>query len=372
MSVKSYQQFNKNENRKNFSIFSYLLYMTSLLIVGYSLMKFDRYNENIKIPEDYNALVNNQTYTDLIVGKLQNEFNIVCEKDKIDELLMLNSIFENNNLDENTKNLFYEFYPIIEDCTYMLRNEAYKSLLKVEVIYKGRDEDISSTVMGDYSYKEEIINIYKDNDEDNKVLTHEGIHCMFSNEVTNNLPRYFQEGMTQLIRNEYFSDDPFCEFEFYAYEVAYVKMLCELLGNNLVLKAFCTGDFSVITNYMDKYNDNELSSNEILNIYEDSFYHFEKNTDCQYGYEEQKAASESLYLIYLKMNHFLYGYREFSYFYNLTNGIFSENPVTFYKNYIVYNGILEKAYISKKLQEEFTTIEIKDYDNRSKVLLKKY
>lgn len=317
----------------------------------------------------YNVIMNTDKY-DNVIKELEKEFSINIEDDKKDELLVMNAIYTNNELSTHDKNVFYGFYSIVEDIQSMDRERAYESLSKVKVIRNKNVAMTSNSTLGDYSYGSEVINIYAESDPNDRILVHEGIHCMFNNSKTESLPRFFNEGMTELLSNEYFSEDPFLENNSYPIEVAYVKMLCEIVGTDTVLQAFVSGDFNKITDEMDKYNKTDMISSTILDIYEDSFIVFERKQQSRYTDENRQKAYAAILSIYENTDNPSKDKKSFNYLYELSSSGFKDSPISYYSNYVKYYGILEKAYFSSDLKSQFQYPTVVNYDHRHFVKVK--
>ena len=317
----------------------------------------------------YNAILNNESQMDNIIEKLKKELSISCTDDQEDELLLMNAIYDNKNLDESDKKVFYGFYSLVSDIQSIDRDRAYYALYDVKVNRAVRDKSTSSSILGYYNNISNTIYMYEN--PENKVLIHEGIHCLFHSDGASSLPEFFTEGMTELLANEFFSNDPFLEDTNYPYEVSYVKMLCELVGKDVVLETFTTGDFSLILKKIDEYNNTELSSYEILNIYEDAFNTYENKKNSLYTTNDRWKAYDCLNDIYKNNSNNSINQREFNYFHELSASVFEEDPAEFYRDYIYYYGILEKAYFSKDLMEKYPEINFQPFYERNKILLKK-
>ena len=323
--------------------------------------------QEVNLPEDtpyqVTSLVMDSDDVDEMIRRLEDKFNVKVSEDNKDEFLMLYSIFDNGNLSAAEKNTFYGYYSIILDNPYLNREEAYRSLSKVKVDYGDRDSSVAQNVLGEYEFGDYTIHIY-DKEYTNSVLLHEGVHCLYTNSKTAGLPTYFNEGMTELLVNEYFSFDPFYEGVHYPYEVAYVKMLNELVGSDTVLKAFSTGDFSLITNEIQKYNNTPFSTYKILNLYENAFFCEDKKGVCPYNHEDQVNAYNYLGEIAKAAGK---NNSDFRYFYELSGSIFEENSAEYYAEYIVNHGVLEKAYFSSDLKKDYSSTIYKRVNDRDKV-----
>lgn len=314
-------------------------------------------------PYQVTSLVMDSDDVDEMIRRLEEKFDVKVSEENKDEFLMLYSIFENSSLSSYEKNTFYGYYSLILDNPYLNREEAYRSLSKVKVDYTERDSSVAENVLGEYEFGDYTIHIY-DKDYTNSVLLHEGIHCMFTNSRTAGLPTYFTEGMTELLVNEYFSYDPFYEGVHYPYEVAYVKMLNELVGSDVVLKAFSTGDFNLIYNAVQKNNYTPYSAYKILNTYENAFFCADKKSLCPYSHEEQINAYNYIGEIAKAAGK---DSAEFRYFHELSYSVLEENPAEYYVKYLVEHGVLEKAYFSSDLKNTYSSTIYKSVEERDKV-----
>ena len=359
------------KEKKSGGFASAVIIISLMYLFGSKLEKMEVQNPE-EVPYQVTNLSINSTDMDTMVKELENEFAVTVEDDKKDEFLLLYSIFDNDNLDDNVKKIFYGYYSIILDNPYLNREEAYRSLSKVNVKSDFRGEEVAENVQGLYEYQNHTIHLYTIDDVSHSVLYHEGIHCMFTNPKTINLPTYFTEGTTELLVNEYFSYDPFYEVVHYPYEVAYVKMLNELVGTDRVLKAFSTGDFTLVSGEIQKYNTTPYSALKILNIYEDVFYCSDQKANCSYTNEEKENAYRYLGEIYKKMHPAGENEKEFQYFYELSHTAFGDNPSLSYAEYIMNHGVLEKAYFSSNLKKQYSNGIVKNAYERDKVYVRSF
>lgn len=358
---------NKNNQKEKKHFFSCVKYIIIFTILSYVLASIGNTKKDEEVESfGYLGLLSSEKDVERIIEKLEKRLNIEIEDSKKDEYLLLNAIDINSNLEEKVKNVFYGYHSIVEECIYMNREAAYESLSTVSIEYKERDENIQKSTLGDYSYVDKKINIYED-DSENSVLLHEGIHCMFYNNQTEKLPKSFTEGVTELLTKEYFSIDPFYIQRKYPYEVAYIKMLCEIVGTNLVLKAYSIGDFTLITDYMDQYNSTGISSKEILQMYEDAFEKIEDKSNINLPIDKNIVLNV-LDKIYMGIHPELKEYKAYKYISRLTMCIYEKDPLKFYSDFIKENGILQKAYFSNELQAKCSSITFKSTETRDKIL----
>ena len=300
---------------------------------------------------------------------LSEELNVSINEDNKDDISLFNAIYNNKNLNEEQKNTFYGYYSVVEDIINLDKNRAYDSFSRVSVNYVEKDDKVAPNTLGDYDYSTGKINIYT-TDTDNSILLHEGVHCLFSSYSNISLPRAFQEGMTELITNEYYSADPFYEGYTYPLEVSYVKMLCELVGTDRVLDAYVKGDYSLIYREMDKYNNGaEMSNYKILDVYEDAYSNIDHIGDARYSNEDRAKAYQLIEEVNNKRNG-TSNNKDFKYLHELSGAGFEENATEFFSNYIFYYGVLEKVYISNNLKAEFPNSNTVKFSDRHFVLKK--
>ena len=107
--------------------------------------------------------------------------------------LLLNAICCNENLTDSEKAFCSEFIDLFNDNPYLDRERVYHSLLNLDISYKNRPYIYEDSIEGVYIDSYKSIGIFV-NDENKRVLAHELIHCICSND--GDLPKFFIEGMT--------------------------------------------------------------------------------------------------------------------------------------------------------------------------------
>ncbi|MBR6948936.1 MAG: hypothetical protein IKH54_01960 [Bacilli bacterium] len=357
------------DDKKNSSFFSTVLCFFLIYMVSNYFFSEKNISNNSDDSLKYSYVSMQEDDIEETISKLEKEFNIVIDEDHKDELLFLNSIYENDNLDDKQKNVLYGIYSILDDIDKIDRESAYRALSNVEVFYTTKGDSVASNVLGDYNYKNNRINIYSE-DVEYKTLVHEILHAIFTTNKTLELPDSFSEGMIELLANEYFSNDPFVEELSYPYEVSFAKMLCEVVDPETVIDCLCTGNFNNITNKLDKYNNTNYSSYEIL----DSFFKASdivKNGSIvdDDSYSKKFSAIKSIYA-----NAHPYGenLREFNYHFDLCSAVFEEDPFHFYQEYLIYNGALQKGYFSSQLKRDYLDGNFVEFFKRDDVKVKSY
>ena len=162
--------------------------------------------------------------------------------------------------------------------------------------------------------------------------------------------------MTELLNNEYFDDQYFAELYNYYYEVVSVKLLCTLTSSDTVLKAYTTGDMSVISE--------ELAKNAGTDLYlaEDAMIKLNVTFDRIYSGtfdpNNQKMLDDfNVVLDYFNMcasNMELDNESQDAYIYNslLLKDLVSPDLNDRYLEYLDKNGYDTKVYFSKKLDNK--------------------
>ena len=357
------------DDKKNSSFFStvlcfFLIYMVSNYFYGEKNLS-NNTDDDLK----YSYVSMQEDDIEETISKLEKEFNITVDDDHKDELLFLNSIYENSNLSDKQKDVLYGIYSILDDVKNIDRENAYRALSNVEVFYTTKGDNVAFNVLGDYNYKNNRINIYSE-DVEYKILVHEMLHAIFTSNKTVDLPDAFSEGMIELLANEYFSSDPFVEELSYPYEVSFVKMLCEVIDPETVIDSLCNGDFNTITDKLDKYNTTNYSSSEILDCF------FKASDTVKNGnivnddnYSKKFALMKN---IYASAHPYGENLSEFNYQFDLCSAVFEEDPFQFYQEYLIYNGALQKGYFSSQLKREYLDGNFVEFFKRDNVKVKSY
>lgn len=327
------------------------------LFIKYGMFHFkvrDLSDENIFKGND---LIISDEVLDSIVSEIEQELDITVLEEDFDSFCLLNAVLKNENLTDDEKKVFYQSYKIIKDNPFIDKEAAYTSLLNVDVTYKKKSYVYDKNVQGVYSPLYEEIGIFGE-DYEHKKLLHEIVHCIFSNERTKYLPTYFKEGMTELLVNEYFSEEPFCELNNYPFEIAMVKMLCEVSTPEAVLKAYSTGNMSVITEdiamvfgdegavieafdavdlLMRQYRSDVLEEDKVDNkLLINGFSPlFKEVISCKYNNNDIESIS--------------YNYNEM-----LLSNILKENSYDGYIEDLSEFGYIERAYFSSSLKDFIT------------------
>ena len=363
----------KNSEKRAEKIIKKWSFFNAMLVVGY--LSFWGLYELKPSFEDLWYLEHNLFEDDkLVAGNIKVEYlssilekklGVTIDDENKDEYLLLDAVLKNRNLTEPEKAFCYKYIDMFLDNPYLNKEETYKSLLNFDISYKERPSNIEETVDGIYSSRFNI-EVYEE-DNTNTVLAHELIHCIYHNGKTDSLPRFFREGMTELLNNEYFSENPFYELKYYPFETIAVKMLCEVTSPDIVLKAFSYGDMSYITKEMGKYLGGEEKAIETIDILSnclDTYYkgemldfsdQIEFNDKCLYNFRTCIENKEGSDVNTYDKNELLF------------ECIFSNHPKTSYR-YRLDTCYNEKAYFSNKLKEQIIKEQNRDNLEKTKVL----
>lgn len=192
-----------------------------------------------------------------LLTELENNIDFVnFEGLSEDMYFLLNAVYENDKLNEEEKRMLYELIYIILDNQFIDKENSYYTLRNLEYCaVEGNMEVSNSNVIARYRPASNTIE-YNERNVSSIIISHENIHALFENYKFFSLfPSFLNEGVTELLNREYFGSDPFSydngeddeKISFvYSYELAEVKILCELVGSSKVLEAYSMKDMSCI------------------------------------------------------------------------------------------------------------------------------
>lgn len=305
-----------------------------------------------------------------IINDLEEKLGITIPEEEAENYILLNSIFNNNNLTEEQQLETFNLIPLLSENDYINKEAFYNTLENLEIDYKDRPDFIEDSIIGTYFFPLRNISIYvaEEDDENDEILNHEKIHSIYTNINNFTLPRFLCEGMTELLKNEYFSNHPYSELRSYIYETTFVKLICELVGEDKVLEAYSTGNMDLIYDKLDSIYGLPGDSKKIITKIDEIF---EKYYDLDYSFSKDdlknlivqlenyfvKTESEELegltdfgYLIYDSriINNAFYYYE------NLLLTSTCDNRYSEYTKFLDDVGILKKAYFSENLKKSLS------------------
>ncbi len=317
----------------------------------------DAFADNV-IPQISDAL--NMPSQSKIQKEVEEYFGEETESEKNNKDLqkLLYIIINNDNLSLKEKNIAYTLKDIISENEFLNTNMARNALSKLDVEYDCEaNEYMGDNVLASYNNVTHIINVYgSETETKDDTLTHELIHCVYTRQPFETTPTYFVEGMTELLNNEYLSDNPYIEVHSYSFEITAVKIFCELIGSNRVLEAYSQGDFSIISDSLEEIGGTERTE-KFLNNINDIFKSRSANKKIDEEKFNQVITYLDSYFTYLKDNEKgQEQYNNYLYYRGIIKCMSSENSIDDYLLYLSENGALYKPYFAKKLMESDITI----------------
>lgn len=276
-----------------------------------------------------------------------------------DNLVIIHAAINNSNLSDEEKTIIYSFVDIINDNPYIDRNSAYNSIGNVDIFYVPRPDGTSETIMGDFSFNQDIINIYTENDSlKRETQIHELLHCLFTNYRNLNIPAFLAEGVTEILVNEYFTTNPFVEDSSYPYEVTLTKILCEMVGSDKVLEAYTTGNMNVIKDELREY-EGTGDANTFINAADRVLERLESGREIDPETYNYMMDYMDVYFNnrYSDNNEKMELY---SYYRGIMTQIPSEDRYTEYWNYIFNNGYYERPYFSRNLLLQYGSDSVRE------------
>lgn len=291
-----------------------------------------------------------------IKKELEEELKITIIDEEIDEYALLDAINKNDTFKHDNKDYYlHTICELIKDNPYLNKEEVYSRLLNVEIIYKKRPFYVDKYVDGQYyNAPYNSIGIFKEYPAYHETL-HEIIHCIYDN---NNLPRFFVEGMTELLNNEYLKkDNPFDGINSYPFEVVAVKMLCEVTSPNTVLKAFTLNDIDYIIEEMAKmanYGINKKDASNALKIMGKVLDAYANDEKSEYLFPDVIRNCISVFQSCIDTKNKDNISKSMSYYYNemlFYNCLFKDKAVENYNRDLKRYGYDNKVYFSTYLKK---------------------
>lgn len=365
---KENQTKNKNTTKKVLCI------LTSLCILISLYSKFNKNKSSKPNVFSDNSISISEDEVNDICNSLGKMLDISISEDEKDEYLVINSIRQNDDFGEYKWWFCKNVINIIKDNNYLNKEKVYKLLSNVEISYVENYKYISAENNGRYNWFFNEIEIFTEYPS-LEVLFHEVIHCIFNNLNTQKLPRFFKEGMTELLTNEYLDDNkiPFKETESYLFEISAVKMLCELTSPDIVLKSFTLGNMDYIIDDISKITNNKEETKNAIKILGDAVDSYKNKKD----YDLQKFNNNCI-KVFQKCIDEKYDYNHpnsISYYYNemlFYNCLFKVTAIDNYNKDISLYGVDYKAYFSSTLKAKIESgkfDEMKKENDAQKIII---
>lgn len=350
------------ENLGVFIKFYFFSFISSLLIL--EVLDQYKYKDNIYYHDELKI-------NDEEVEELEEEVSKSIGKEikESDNTIVLGAVVNNKNLSEEEKQIIYEYDDLLEDNPYLVKSTAYNNLEKLDIIYD-ENADYGKDVLGVYIQGDSEITVIKENNNKD-TIHHELVHCIYSQNYFETLPKFFNEGMTELLTNEYFSDNPFLEEYSYPFEITMVKMLCELVGEDIVLETYSKEDLSILENAI-REKTGLSNPNEFLKYIDSVMTSLEKGEEI----DKEKLSSiiNTFNMYYENYNQDSIEYEMYKQNIKIIKFLESDVPFSAYKYELLLNGYYAKPYFNKDLKDKYKVPFHVDYnqDIEGKIDTKKY
>lgn len=333
------------------SFFKLYLYSLTASVITLTLIDLYAYRDNIYYHNEIKLSDKEIENIEELVSETIGE-EITVDNNSI----LLDAVIENENLSESEKEFIYSYKDLLEDNPYLDKANAYNNLKKLDIKYD-ENADYGKDVMGVYINTDNEITIIEDTSE-KETISHEVIHCIYSHKYIKRLPRFFNEGTTELLTNEYFSKNPFKETKSYPYEVTMVKILCEIVGEDKVLEAYSKEDITIVEEEL-RNKTNISEPKEIIERMESTSEALQNDKKI----DEEKVQDIIAFLdrYYEKIDSDSIEYEMYLYNRNIISGLYDKTPNVKYICNLVENGYYIKAYFSNKLKEKYNNPYHVDY-----------
>ena len=147
------------------------------------------------------------------------------------------AIISNYNFKKEEKKALEAYMNYAIDNKYLNYEKIYDSFVNLSI---KRNVDLGDNIVGQFDGNNEI---RLSNTADSSTLFHELCHS----DIKNKLPLWFEEGLTELITNEYYGS----KSGIYGLNKNVIRFICEIIGKeearDLLFKIEGTGDFNLLT-----------------------------------------------------------------------------------------------------------------------------
>lgn len=251
------------------SFFSEIFFIKAILSnKNRDKVKFESYFvKKLKLYFSYLMLGLNLSFNfvDFDYNEEEQSINITLDKpDFLDRCenfsYLVEGIKSNTNLSEEDTKFILSLEEYILENPYFDYQTAYDSFTNLNIEYSVENE---GDVEGAYYSSLNLIRIYNSDkitqEEKSLIMQHELLHCVsdLDNKVLN-------EGMTSLIRAEYFNNGIISDA--YYDHVWLTKIFCELITPEKMLEAYSKDDMSIIEEEMLKINPNKEDYEKLMSL----------------------------------------------------------------------------------------------------------
>ena len=253
ISIKSPMQLAKEKSRM--FVFNTVLWISSATLIGVAVNNIDRYTKDTYNIYSGRKLTISKKEQNNIIKNIEKKYNIKVKEKEKSSIIFFDSIERNKKLTAEEKEDFYGLVDLIEDNPYIDKESAYTNLLNLDIKHK---DNLGEEGLSGY-WDENDIYIENSNPYwEHYVFFHEAIHAIHNNSTSR--PNFIYEGMTELLASEYMAK-PNMTYDEY---IDLVKMLCEIVGSDTVLKSYSTNDMSYIYDEMAKIGGEPIDAQELI------------------------------------------------------------------------------------------------------------
>ena len=173
------------------------------------------------------------------------------------------AIISNYNFTKEEKKALEAYMDYAIDNKYLNYEKIYDSFVNLSI---KRNVDLGDNIVGQFDGNNEI---RLSNKADSSTLFHELCHS----DVKNNFPLWFEEGLTELISNEYYGS----KSGVYGLNKNVIRFMCEIIGKeearDLLFKIEGTGNFNLLTEALINKGIDKKLCEEFYNVLEEYHYY---------------------------------------------------------------------------------------------------
>ena len=206
------------------------------------------------------------------VEELEKYLNIDSEDNK-KILLLYNSIIENNSLTLEEKIKFAKYMQYVIDNDFLDYEYVWNKFITLKLDNIDNPNDYKKGGIGGTYQKDKNQILFQDKDARNVALTHETFHAEDKSGSILDYGKYswFIEGLTSVLNYEYFDE----RTDGYDIKADFIRILCELVGPNVLLKVRSTGDMEILFSEFENKNIDRQEVEELFDLINE--YNFTEN-----------------------------------------------------------------------------------------------
>ena len=169
------------------------------------------------------------------------------------------------------------------------------------------------------------------------------MHCLLINNESEQFPYFITEALAELLTNELFEKNPYIEKNIYPLEIVSLKLLFEILPEDIVIDSYTRGDINIIYDELTKLNP-KIDSKAFISELNSLLYNFKTNYEVD---AKQVISLHSIFESYYNQTNKNEEDQAFKYYLELFDTLKSEKPLSTYLK-IVKQKYIPKCYINKQ------------------------